>query len=183
MASALSTNFPQGLALEDLCRIFEAADLAIRRFDLVAITQSERRRKAKIIADAARLIAAELSHPATQNDFWRARRRLKLIDGRGRGMLGALPDAFESFAQIAEETAELPKDVGNPNASSAHKLFFLREVTEHLYRRHGRPMRSLVLVLAGLYFDVSDMTTNDLAKYAQVKKERGKRQVSSPLYL
>lgn len=183
VARALSTNFKRWPGLDQFSNLLAFADRSRRMFPKVAITQVERRRKGRAIANAARTIAAELRHPAAASDLRRSRFMLAESEGRVRRLMNLDPLSYENLAVLAESMGELPKDVGNPNAPNAHKLFFLREMTDYLSLESGRPMRSLVLVLGALYFDMSDMTTNDLAKYAQVKKGATSRRISSPHYV
>lgn len=180
VARALSTNFAEWPGLEYFSSLFVVADRAYRLFPRLAITQAERKRKSKVIAQAARTIAEELGHPATQSDVYLGRYLLSEIEGSARRMPPTNPSVYENLAAIAEQMVDIPKVVGNPNSPTAHKLYFLRELTDYLSASYERPMRSLVLVLASLYFDVSDMTTNDLAKYAPVKKDKVYNKLFSP---
>jgi hypothetical protein len=134
-----------------------------------------------VIAQAARTLAEELSSVSCQSDLRLARFLLSEAEGRNRRLPIVAAERYEDLAAVADKMTEIPKVVGSPGSPNAHKLYCLRELTDYLAANYGRPMRSLVLVLAGLYFDVSDMTTNDLAKYAPVKKDTKRGRLFSPL--
>lgn len=179
LKSSFPRPVPKALRLESFCRLMEEVDHAYTFFAEVAITQAERRRKSKAIANAARVLAAEIAHPATRRDL-RLGWALWIKDGVRLSPRLNSPHNYEAIALIAERMVELPKVVGNPNSKTAHRLYFLREMTNVCVSYYRQPKRSLVLALASLYFDVSDLTTNDLAKYAPVKKPRLQSRFSSP---
>ncbi|RTY14782.1 hypothetical protein EKT70_05960 [Stenotrophomonas geniculata] len=181
VARALSTNFSKPLTIDAVSRLFEVLDRSIRLFHKVATTQVERKRRARVIAQAARTLAEELSSVSCQSDLRLARFLLSEAEGRNRRLPIVAAERYEDLAAVADKMTEIPKVVGSPGSPNAHKLYCLRELTDYLAANYGRPMRSLVLVLAGLYFDVSDMTTNDLAKYAPVKKDTKRGRLFSPL--
>lgn len=180
VARALSTNFKKPLSIESICELAVVVDRAEKLFHKVATTQSERKRRAKVISQAAKILAEELHNPACQSDI-RMARYLLAKEEEGPSRYPAMsPARFEDLAAIAEKMVDLPKVVASPGTPNAHKLYFLRELTDYLVDTYGRPMRSLVLALGGVYFDVSDMTTNDLAQYAKVNKQRRHGQLFSP---
>ena len=168
---ALRTNYPKQTGVENIVDLFEAASASIEGFNQVAISLAERKRKARIIAEAARVIAAELGHPATPSDLSRGL-SLARLKGIGCSRILVKAENYESLAIAAEQSVNLPKKVGQPKSPTARRLYFLREMTDYCMAAHRRPMRSLVLALASLYFDTSDLTTNDLAKLAGVNKAR-----------
>lgn len=180
VARALSTNFKKSLSIESICELAVVVDRANKLFHKVATTQSERKRRAKVISHAARILAEELHNPSCQSDIRLARYLLGREEDEPRRYPAMAPARFEDLAAIAEKMVDLPKVVASPGTPNAHKLYFLRELTDYLVDTYGRPMRSLVLALAGLYFDVSDMTTNDLAQYARVNKKRRHGRLFSP---
>jgi len=183
VARALSTNFKKGLSLdslESLCALLAVVDRANTLFHKVATTQSERKRRSRVIAQAARVLADELSSPVCQSDLRLARYLLSQDEKGERRYPLESPKRYEDLAAVAEKIADIPKVVASPGTANAHKLYVLRELTDYLVDWYDRPMRSLVLVLCGLYFDVSDMTTNDLAQYAKVNKKRRHGRLFSP---
>lgn len=164
---ALSNNFSGFPDVDEVIGLMTAVEGARTGFSGAAISQTERKRKSKAVAAAARVIAEALGHPAIQGDLQSARYMLK----EGGGKLERLPlslsqETFESLAIVADAMVDLPKFDGQADSPSAPKLYFLRRMTLHCVGSYGRPMRSLVLALAALFFDVSDMTTNDLANFA-----------------
>lgn len=181
VARALSTNFTKPLTIDAVSGLLQALDRANRLFHKVATTQTERKRRARVVAQAAKTLAEELSSESCQSDLRLARFLLSEAEGRYRRYPLMAAARYEDLAAIAEKMTEIPKVVGSPGSPNAHKLYCLRELTDYLAAKYGRPMRSLVLVLVGLYFDVSDMTTNDLAKYAPVKKGTRRGRLFSPL--
>lgn len=181
LARALSTNFTESLSIEALSRLLSVVERSNRLFHKVATTQVERKRRARAIAQAARILAEELSSVSCQSDMRLARYLLAQEEGRVRRILAVSSDRYEDLAAVAAKMVDIPKVVSSPGTSNAHKLYFVRELTDYLAAKYGRPMRSLVLALAALYFDVSDMTTNDLAKYAPVKKGSRNGRLFSPL--
>jgi|GEM_PF-2001641 len=183
VVEALSNNFNGSLDADDVIGLMTAVERAHKLFPKAAISQTERKRKSKAVAAAARVIAEALGHPAIEGDLQSARYMLKEAGGE----LVSLPlrmskETFESLAMVADAMVELPKFDGHADSTGAPKLYFLRRMTWHCVRTYGRPMRSLVLALAALFFDVSDMTTNDLAKYApsEGRKRAPKGGNSSP---
>lgn len=180
VARALSTNFSGPITIDALSTLFVVVWRANSLFHKVATSQTERKRRAKVIAQAARILAEEISNPSCQSDIRLARYLLAQEEGSPRRMPLLSERWYEDLAALAEKMPEIPKVVSSPGTSNAHKLYFLRELTDYLAGKYGRPMRSLVLALAGLYFDVSDMSVNDLAKYAPVKKVSGHGRLFSP---
>lgn len=181
VARVLSTNFKGPLTIDALCSLLVVIERANRLFHKVATTQTERRRRARVIAQAARVLAEEISSVSCQSDISLARYLLAQEEGHVRRIPVLSASRYEDLAALAEKMVDIPKVVSSPGASNAHKLYFLRELTDYLATKYDRPMRSLVLALAGLYFDVSEMTPNDLAKYAPVKKGGKKDRLFSPL--
>lgn len=181
VARALFTNFKRPLTIESICKLVVVVDRANKLFHKVATTQAERQRRAKVISRAAKILAEELDSPACQSDLRLASYLLAQEEGMPRRQFAMWPARFENLAAVAEKMVAIPKVVASPGTPSAHKLYFLRELTDYLVDTYGRPMRSLVLVLGGLYFDTSDMTTNDLAQYAKVNKKRRHGRLFSPL--
>ncbi len=181
LSKAFATNFPRQLSVNSLIFLMYEVERAYECFPRVAISQSERRRKAKAISSAARIIAEELDHPATRSDMRISHRELRERDSRESWpWVSIRSESFLLVAELAEGMAKLPKVVSQPNSPTAHRLYFIRQLTDHCTASYRRPMRSLVLALAALYFDVSDISTNDLAKLAPVNERPIRRRFSSP---
>lgn len=182
IVKSLGTSFKKKPRLEAFCRLMASVDLAYSAFARTAITQTERKRKARAIANAARILATELAHPAASSNLLHA--KWTLARETGASMIDLRysddPQGYHAMAIVAERMADLPRIQGNPNVPNAHKLYVLRRITDYMLSLYGKPKRSLVLALTGLYFDVSDMTTNDLAKYAPGKKDDARRDIPSP---
>ncbi|HDX0827453.1 TPA: hypothetical protein RNS97_001067 [Stenotrophomonas maltophilia] len=181
VARALSTNFHSPLTLNAVSDLLVVVERSHGLYHKVATTQAERKRRARVVAQAARILAEELSSASCQSDIRLARYLLAQEEGEARRMPDTSAGRYLDLAALAEKMVDIPKVVSSPGTSNAHKIYFLRELTDYCAARHGRPMRSLVLALAALYFDVSDMTTNDLAKYAPVKKGQRHGRLFSPL--
>ena len=83
-------------------------------------------------------------------------------------LLFALEDAAQMFV-------DLEPTVLRPGSQNARRLYFLRFMTRVLHRETGKPCRGIVLSLATMYFDCSDLDEAALSKLAPVNAGIKKR--------
>ena len=150
-------------------------------FALIAITQKERKRAALKVQRLALQLSQELSNPVVVSCLQRAREDCRRLGTLPKSrFVHPDPDYFAALAVISAEMARQPKVIGQPNNENAHRLYFIRSVTDGLHKLIKTPMRSLVFALTSVFFDVSGLSVNDLANLAPVKKLSKNPAVGSP---
>jgi len=78
-----------------------------------------------------------------------------------------LPNSLEELARAGDTwLQEFEPVVPRPNAANAERLFVIRKLTHDFRRELGQPMRRAVFEIVGTFYDVSDLTPNDITKLA-----------------
>lgn len=149
------------------------AGFALDVFDKYAITTKDLKGAGARIRTLALKLAEELANPAIENGLrglWMSTSppRVRPIESR----------QCVALAELAGGLGELPKLVGQPNAPNARRLFFLRQLSAWVYKRARTPMRTQIYTLASVFFDMSDLTPQQLATLAPVRKRRATEPVS-----
>lgn len=162
--------------------------LALAGFEGEAITQKERKRAATKVRKLALQLAEELCNPAVLQGLRRARSqliRLRKSDHphlhpRLRNEIYPDPAGFLELANVAAAMARQPKRIGQPNNPNAARLYFMQQITNWINHETGTPMRSQVLALTSVFFDVRDLSSNDLTNLAPVSKLDATKPVTAP---
>ncbi|MCS4236671.1 hypothetical protein [Stenotrophomonas sp. BIGb0135] len=77
---------------------------------------------------------------------------------------------FDAIHNGALHLAELQSEVKKPNDSNVRRLRFIRRLTNEFMREFGTPHRALVLALASVFFETSDMDEAAISKLAPIPK-------------
>lgn len=95
------------------------------------------------------------------------RTRFAIYDAIG----GHLPLLLHTLVDAANHLAEMESKLHRPANINARRLYFLRYMTNILHREIGKPCRNIVLELASMYFDCSDLDEAAISKLAPVPAE------------
>jgi hypothetical protein len=80
--------------------------------------------------------------------------------------LGLVFDAIHCGAELLPE---LTTEIKRPNDPNVRRLRFIRRLTSDLQRDFGTPHRAVVLALASIFFDTSDLDEAAISKLAPVQ--------------
>lgn len=77
---------------------------------------------------------------------------------------------LRAISEGAEEFAEQETLIKKPRDRNVKRLYFLRQLTSQMVQEFGSPCRAVVLSLASVYFDCSDLDEAAVSKLAPVDK-------------
>ena len=145
-------------------------------FERLAITKKARKAAGSKIRTLALRLATELSNPAVVASLESAGRRT----GVGVRVRGPSPESLLKLAAAASAMGDLPTSIAQPNGEDAHRLYFIRGMTAWAYKTMKTPMRSQIFALTSVFFDMGNLTADQLATLAPVRKQADETPVSLP---
>lgn len=148
----------------------------LENFERLAITKKARKAAGAKIRTLALRLAAELSNPAIIASLESAGRRT----GVGLRVRGPSPQSLINLATAATALGDLPVTIAQPNGEDAHRLFFIRGMTNWVYKQVRTPMRSQIFALTSVFFEMGNLTADQLATLAPVRKQTKEAAVSLP---
>lgn len=143
-----------------------------------ALPATERKKRAKRIADSARALSAALNDwtvldeikagcavsavikahpsfdPTKSNEYYR-----DLV----QFVLNLVPDSLNHLASHAEEWGNAAPAVDKPGAATAARTYFLKSLGAYLQESYGTPLHSVNLAIASQYFDCSTLSEAEVS--------------------